>query len=53
MFKWFGSVIQLCGAICVSIGSYMIAPAAGWVVAGTFMVVIGIGLERSRAESGV
>lgn len=53
MSKWLGSVVQLCGAVCVSIGSYMIAPAAGWLVAGGFMVVVGLGLEKPRAESSV
>lgn len=53
MSKWLGSVVQICGAVCVSIGSYMLLPAVGWLVAGGFMVVIGVGLEKSRAESGV
>lgn len=53
MSKWFGSVVQICGAVCVTIGSYMIVPAAGWLVGGAFMVVIGVGLEKSRAESGI
>ena len=42
MSKWFGSVVQICGAVCVTIGSYMIVPAAGWLVGGAFMVVIGV-----------
>ena len=53
MSKWLGSVVQICGAVCVTIGSYMLLPAAGWLVVGGFMVVIGVGLEKSRAESGV
>lgn len=50
MFDRFGSVAQVVGALCVSIGAYMIAPAAGWIVGGGFLVVIGVGLERGRAE---
>lgn len=45
-----GSVLQLAGSAAVTVGAALLAPAAGWITGGVLAVLIGVGLERSRAE---
>jgi hypothetical protein len=50
MSKLWGQVAQLVGAAGVTVGSWQLLPAAGWIVGGVLLVVIGVGLERGNAE---
>lgn len=45
-----GSVLQVVGSAGVTVGAGLLAPAAGWIVGGVLAVLMGVGLERSRAE---
>ena len=43
-------VMEIAGAILVSIGAGLIYPAAGLIAAGVFLIGFSIAIERSRAQ---
>ena len=40
------NILQIAGAISVTVGVAMIFPPAGAIVAGAFAILFGLGLER-------
>lgn len=45
------ALLQFAGAIAITAGAAFIAPAAGLIVGGVFLILIGIAVERgSNAE---
>ena len=45
------AVLQLLGAVAITTGAAFLAPAAGFIVGGIFLMLIGIAVERgSNAE---
>ena len=45
-----GGLVQLVGAVAVTVGAALVYVPAGWIAGGLFAVVIGVGLERGNAE---
>lgn len=45
-----GSVLQVIGSAAVTVGASLLSAPAGWITGGVLAVLIGVGLERSRAE---
>ena len=39
---------SLAGIVCLAIGGWMIHPAAAWLIAGAFLVAIGVGLHLAN-----
>ena len=42
--------LQIAGAITISTGVFLLFPPAGLVVAGVFMVLFGLAVERRNAQ---
>jgi len=46
----FALALQSSGATAISLGIFMVFPPAGVVVAGIFMVLFGLAIERRNAQ---
>jgi hypothetical protein len=42
------AVLQLGGLAAIVVGSFMLMPAAGVIVGGALMVLVGLAVERSK-----
>ncbi|HEY7823787.1 MAG TPA: hypothetical protein VIG24_13175 [Acidimicrobiia bacterium] len=42
-------LLQFMGAAAVTTGAALIAPAAGFIVGGFFLVLIGVAVERAKS----
>lgn len=41
------NVLQVAGLVAVTVGAFLLLPAAGVIVGGAFLVLVGLAMERS------
>ena len=42
---------QIVGLVCVSVGAAIVAPAAGFIVGGVLLILLGVALARPKGSA--